>query len=109
MFPGGSLKILNVLKISPRLRGVPLGPRYQGISSYINLSVFSSKRNGSGCSQKVINESLPATHRSISSLRRQQKQARPTCNDNNNTNVCLRFFDGEAMEQWDNHALLTQG
>ena len=62
MFPGGNLKISNVLKISPRLRGVPLGLRYQGISSYINLSVFfSSKRNGSGWSQKVIDESLPAT------------------------------------------------
>ena len=40
MFPGGNIKISNVLKISPRLRGVPLGLRYQGIGSYINLSVF---------------------------------------------------------------------
>ena len=40
MFPGGNLKISNVLKISPRLRGVPLGARYQGISSYINVSGF---------------------------------------------------------------------
>ena len=62
MFPGGNLKISNVLKISPRLCGVPLGLRYQGISFYINLSVFfSSKRNGSGWVQKVIDESLPAT------------------------------------------------
>ena len=40
MFPGGNLKISNVLKISPRLPGVPLGLRYPGISSYINLLVF---------------------------------------------------------------------
>ena len=54
--------MLNVLKISPRFRGVPLGQRYQGIGSYIKLSVFfSSKRNGSDWAQKVIDESLPAT------------------------------------------------
>ena len=40
MLPGGNLKISNVLKISPRLRGVPLGLRYLGISSSVNLSVF---------------------------------------------------------------------
>ena len=62
MFPGGNIKISNVLKISLRLRGVPLGLRYQGICSCINLSVFfSSKRNGSCWAQKVIEESLPAT------------------------------------------------
>ena len=32
--------ISNVLKISPRLRAVPRGLRYQGIGSSINLSVF---------------------------------------------------------------------
>ena len=56
------MKILNVLKVSPGLRGVSLGLRYQRIGSYINLSVcFSSKRNGSGWAQNVIDESLPAT------------------------------------------------
>ena len=29
----------------------------------------------------------------------------PTCNDNNNIKICLRLFHGEAMAQWDNHAL----
>ena len=61
MFPGGSIKISNVLKISPWLSGVPLGLRYQGIGFYINLSVFSSQRNDSGRAQKVIDESLPAS------------------------------------------------
>ena len=59
MFPGGNIKISNVLKISPRFRAVPLGLRYQGIGSSNNFSV--SKRNGSGWAQKVIDESLPAT------------------------------------------------
>ena len=40
VFPGGNIKISNILKISPRLRGVPLGLRYQGMGSYINLSIF---------------------------------------------------------------------
>ena len=40
VFPGGNIKISNVLKISPRLRAVPLGLRYQGIGSSINFSVF---------------------------------------------------------------------
>ena len=26
----------------------------------------------------------------------------PACNDNNNIKICLRFFHGEAMAQWDN-------
>ena len=30
----------------------------------------------------------------------------PTCNDNNNTKICLRFFHGEAMAQWYNRALI---
>ena len=49
VFLGGNIKILNILKISPWLRGVPLGLRYQGIGYYINLSVvfFSLKWNGS--------------------------------------------------------------
>ena len=55
MFPGDNIK-------TSRLRGVPLGLRYQGIGSYINLSVFfSSKRNGSDWAQNDIDESLPAT------------------------------------------------
>ena len=62
MFPGGNITILNVLKISPRFRAVPLGLRHQGIGSSDTFSVFfSSKRNGSGWAQKVIDESLPAT------------------------------------------------
>ena len=61
MFPGGNIKISNVLKISPRLRGVPLGLRYQGIGSYINLSVFFINAEWLGWAQKVIDESLPAT------------------------------------------------
>ena len=65
MFPGGNIKFSNVLKIPPRFRAVPLGLRYQGIGSSNNFSVFShifsSKGNGSGWAQKVIDESLPAT------------------------------------------------
>ena len=63
------MKIWNVLKISPQLRAVPLGLRYQGIHSSFSFSVFLSKRNGSGWAQKVTDESLPATAPSISSLR----------------------------------------
>ena len=55
----------------------------------------------------------PKSYRPIfashSSLRIQQRQARPICNDNNNVNICLRFFHGEAMAQWDNCALLSEG
>ena len=40
MFPGGNIKISNVLEISPRFRAVPLGLRYQGIGSSNNFSVF---------------------------------------------------------------------
>ena len=62
MFPGGNIKISNVLKISPRFRAVPLGLRYQRIGSSDNFSVFFlSKRNGSGWAQKAIDESLLAT------------------------------------------------
>ena len=46
MFPGGNIKISNALNISPRLRAVPLGLKYQGIGSCIRF-------------QKVIDESLP--------------------------------------------------
>ena len=40
VFPGGNIKISNVLKISPRFRAVPLGVRYQGIGSSDTFSVF---------------------------------------------------------------------
>ena len=40
MFPGGNIKISNVLKISPRLRAVPLGVRYQGIGTSISCFFF---------------------------------------------------------------------
>ena len=40
VFPGGNIKISNVLKISPRLRAVPLDLRYQGIDSSITFSGF---------------------------------------------------------------------
>ena len=60
MFPGGNIKISSVLKISPRFRVVPLGLKYEEISSS-SFFFFSSKRNGSGWAQKVIDESLPAT------------------------------------------------
>ena len=88
MFPGGNIKISNVLKISPQLRAVPLGLRYQGNGSSINCSVFSSKRNGSGWTQKVTDESLPATagHQLTQAS---AKVGQPTCNDNNNMNICL--------------------
>ena len=59
MFPGGNIKISNVLKITPRFHAVP-----QGIRSSNNFSVvffFTSKRNGSGWAQKVIDKSLSAT------------------------------------------------
>ena len=52
VFPGGNIKTANVLKISPRLRGVPLGLRYQGIGSYTNLSVFFIKAEWLGLGPK---------------------------------------------------------
>ena len=62
VFPGGNIKILNVLKYSSRFHAVLLGLRYQGIISSDTFSFFfSSKRNGSGWTQKVIDESLPTT------------------------------------------------
>ena len=68
MFSGGNIKISNVFKVSPWLRAVLLGLRYQGIGSSTNFSVFfSSKRNGSGWAQKGIDESLPATAPSVHS------------------------------------------
>ena len=107
---GGNLKISNVLQIPPHLRGVPLGLRYQGISSYINLSVFFHQSGMARAGPKTKRyRRIFASHSSISSLRLQQRQARPTCNDNNNINICLRFFHGEAMVQWDNRVLLIRG
>ena len=38
MFPGGNIKISNVLKISLRLHAFPLGLKYHGIGSSINFS-----------------------------------------------------------------------
>ena len=35
VFPGGNIKISNVLKISPWLHAVQLGLRYQGISTVV--------------------------------------------------------------------------
>ena len=46
VFPGGNIKISNVLKISPRLCEVPLGLRYQGIGSSINFSGFFFHQSG---------------------------------------------------------------
>ena len=107
VLPGGNLKISNVLKISPRLRGVPLGLRYLGISSSINLSVvFFSHQGGMAQAGPKSYRRIFASHSSISLLRLQQRQARLTCNDNNNINICFRFFHGEAMVQWDNRALV---
>ena len=40
VFPGGNIKILNVLKISPRFHAVPLGLRHQGIGSSYTFSVL---------------------------------------------------------------------
>ena len=42
VFPGGNIKISNVLKISPRFRAVPLGVRYQGIGSSDTFQFFFS-------------------------------------------------------------------
>ena len=62
MFPGGNIKISNVLKISPWLRAVPLGLRYQGIGFSINFSAFFHQSGMARAgAQKVIDESLPAT------------------------------------------------
>ena len=62
MFPGGKLKISNVLKISPCLRGVQLDLRYQGISSYINLSVYFHQSGIARAGpKKLSDECLPAT------------------------------------------------
>ena len=59
MFPGGNIKILNVLKISPWLCAVQ--DIKESVLPLIFQFFFSSKRNGSGWAQKVIDESLPAT------------------------------------------------
>ena len=68
MFPGGNIKISNVFKVSPWLRAVPLGLRYQGIGSSINFSVFFFiKAEWLGLGQKGIDESLPATAPSVHS------------------------------------------
>ena len=46
MFAGGNIKISNALKISPRLRAVPLGIRCQGIGCSINFSGFLFQQSG---------------------------------------------------------------
>ena len=61
MFPAGNIKISDALKISPRLRAVPLGLRCQGIGSSINFSVFFIKAEWLGLGPKIIDESLPVT------------------------------------------------
>ena len=118
MFPGGNTKISNVLKISPRFLAVPLGLRYQSvIGSSGTFSVFfffSSKRNGSGWAQKVIDESLPATAPSAHSGFSQDRPCLHVIiiilkSVYNNIKICLRFFHGEPMAQWDNRALLPRG
>ena len=52
VFPGGNIKISNVLKISPRLHAVPLGLRCQGIGSSVNFSVFFIKAEWLGLGPK---------------------------------------------------------
>ena len=61
MFPGGNIKISNVLKIFPGFRAVPLGLKYQGIGSSDTLSVFFIKAEWLGLGPKFVDESLPAT------------------------------------------------
>ena len=62
MFPGGNIKIFNVLKISPRLRAVLLSLRHQGIGSSINFSGFFHQSGMARAGpKKVIDESFPAT------------------------------------------------
>ena len=61
VFPGGNIKILNVLEISPRLRGVPLGLKYQGISLELICQGFFIKAEWLRLGPKIIDESLPAT------------------------------------------------
>ena len=105
MFPGGNIKISNVLKISSRLRAVPLGVRYQGIGSSINFSVFfSSKWNDSGWAQKVTDESLPATAPSAHSG---FSRGRPCLHVMIIIIRLSTIFHGEAIAQWENRALLT--
>ena len=106
-FPGGNIKISIVLKTSPRLRGVPLGLRCQGIGSHINLSgFFSSKWNGSGWAQNVIDESLPATAPSAHSGFSKGRLGLYVMIIIIQTFV-YNFFHGEAMAQKENRALLT--
>ena len=62
VFPGGNIKISNVLKISPRFRAVPTGLRYQGIGSSDTFSVcFHQSRMARTGPKKVTDEYLPAT------------------------------------------------
>ena len=73
VFPGGNIKISNVLKISPRFRAVPLGLRYQGIGSSDTFSVFFfTKAEWLGQGPKSYRR-IFASHSSISSLRHQQR------------------------------------
>ena len=61
-FPGGNKKILNALKISPLLRVVQLGVRYQGIGFSINFSGFIFiKAEWLGLDPKGYRRSLPTT------------------------------------------------
>ena len=50
----GVTKILNVLKISPRFRAVPLSLRYQGIGSSDTFSVFFHQIGMAGAGPKKI-------------------------------------------------------
>ena len=93
MFPGGNIKISNVLKISPRLRAVPLGLRHQGSVLLLLFSVFFFiEAEWLGLGPKSYRR-IFASHSSISSA----KVGQPTCNNNNNISICLRF---SMIRQW---------
>ena len=73
VFPGGNIKTANVLKISPRLRAVPLGLRYQGIGSSINFSVSFIKAEWLGLGPKsyrrIFAATAPSAHSGFSKCR----------------------------------------
>ena len=58
MFPGGNIKISNVLKISPRFRAVLLGLGYQGIGSSDTFSVFFLQSGSARAGPKKLQTNL---------------------------------------------------
>ena len=91
----------KVLKTSPRFRAVPLSLRYQGIGSSDTFSsFFSSKQNGSGRAQKVIDESLPATAPSAPSAHSGFSKGRPCLDEMISIIIYKSIYDFSMVRRW---------